>query len=92
MVRLPYSVKDLFVEWVQREFPLRASKILNRIREIRGGNLSDPRFHSRMSGEGEFADTINNLFRAACKKYGMNEEDFTLSTKHFRRSGQLGLF
>jgi DNA repair photolyase len=92
MVRLPYSVKDLFVEWVNREFPLRASKILNRIKEVRGGNLSDPRFHSRMSGEGELADTIYNLFQAACKKYRMNEEDFHLSTKHFQRSGQLGLF
>jgi DNA repair photolyase len=92
MVRLPYSVKDLFVEWVQREFPLRASKILNRIRDIRGGNLSDPRFHSRMSGEGEFADTIYHLFQAACKKHRMNEEDFELSTKHFQRPGQLDLF
>ncbi len=92
MVRLPYAVKDLFVEWVQREFPLRAGKILNRIREVRGGNLSDPRFHSRMSGEGELADTIKNLFEAACKKSRMNEEDFKLSTKHFLRPGQLDLF
>ena len=92
MVRLPYAVKDLFVEWVHREFPLRASKILNRIRDVRGGNLSDPRFHSRMSGEGEFADTIHRLFTAACKKYRMNEDDFHLSTKHFRRPGQLGLW
>ena len=92
MVRLPYAVKDLFVEWVNREFPLRASKILNRIRDIRGGNLSDPRFHSRMSGEGEFADTISNLFDAACRKYKLNQDDFHLTTKHFVRPGQLQLF
>jgi DNA repair photolyase len=94
MVRLPYAVKDLFVEWVHREFPLRAMKILNRIRDLRDGKLSDARFHSRMTGEGEFADTIYALFQAACKKYGLNadDEEIELSTKHFRRSGQLGLF
>jgi DNA repair photolyase len=93
MVRLPYAVKELFVEWVHREFPMRASKILNRIRDVRDGNLSDSRFHSRMSGEGELADAIYSLFQAACKKYRLNEDDdFHLTTKHFRRTGQLGLF
>jgi DNA repair photolyase len=93
MMRLPYAVKELFVEWVNREFPLRASKILNRIRDLRGGNLSDPRFHSRMSGEGEFADTIYSLFKAACAKYGLNEEDGSrISTKYFQRPGQISMF
>lgn len=93
LVRLPYAVKDLFVEWVNREFPLRASKILNRIRDLRGGKLSDPRFHTRMSGEGEFADAICALFQAACRKYGLNENgESQLSTKHFRRPGQLSMF
>jgi hypothetical protein len=45
-----------------------------------------------MSGEGEFADTIYNLFQAACKKNGLNEVDFHLSTKHFQRPGQMDLF
>ena len=42
IMRLPYAVKELFEEWVRRELPDRAEKILNRIREVRGGNLSDP--------------------------------------------------
>jgi DNA repair photolyase len=93
LMRLPYSVKELFVEWVHREFPLRAQKILNRIRDVRGGNLSDPRFHSRMSGEGEFADTIGILFDAACRKYGLNQDEETrLSTEYFLRPGQISLF
>jgi DNA repair photolyase len=93
MMRLPYAVKDLFTEWVHREFPLRAAKVLGRIRDLRGGNLSDTRFHSRMSGEGEFADTIHSLFRASCRKYGLNEEEESrLSTKYFQRPGQLFMF
>jgi DNA repair photolyase len=92
MMRLPYAVKDLFVEWVEREFPERAPKILNRIREMRGGELSDPRFHSRMTGEGELAKMIGDLFDVTCKKYHLNENKDRLTTKHFVRTGQLGLF
>jgi DNA repair photolyase len=93
LMRLPYAVKDLFVEWVNREFPLRAQKILNRIRNLRAGNLSDPRFHTRMTGEGEFANTIAQLFEAACRKYGLNDDvEAKLSTRNFLRPGQISLF
>lgn len=92
MVRLPYAVKELFVEWVQREFPDRAGKILNRIRDVRGGNLSDPRFHTRMTGEGEIAKNLSELFEITCRRLGLNEDDFEQSTAHFVRSGQISLF
>jgi DNA repair photolyase len=92
LVRLPYAVKELFVEWVEREFPERASKILSRIRDIRGGALSDSRFHSRMTGEGELAGVIENLFEATCKRYGLNQTSVHLSTEHFARPGQISLF
>ena len=92
LVRLPYAVKELFVEWIEREFPQRASKVLNRIRETRNGGLSDPRFHSRMTGEGEVAKAIEDLFELACKRYGLNQVRTKLSTAGFQRSGQLSLF
>jgi len=92
LVRLPYAVKDLFVEWVEREFPQRAPKVLNRIRQTRNGGLSDPRFHSRMSGEGEVAKAIADLFELACKRYGLNKITTELSTAGFQRSGQLSMF
>jgi DNA repair photolyase len=92
MMRLPYAVKELFVEWVQREFPQRAGKILNRVRDTRGGNLSDPRFGSRMTGEGEIAKAIETLFEISCKRFHLNEKHTKLSTQHFQRPGQLSLF
>lgn len=92
MMRLPYAVKDLFQEWIQREYPMRAEKVLGRIREVRGGNLSDPRFNSRMSGEGEFAKVIEALFDSSCRKLGLNEKRVRLTTQHFIRSGQLDLW
>jgi DNA repair photolyase len=92
LLRLPFAVKELFCEWIEREFPMRAGKVLNRIRETRGGKLSDPRFHSRMSGEGELADMISSLFNAACKRYHLNEKKWRLTTRLFRRPGQIPLF
>jgi DNA repair photolyase len=92
-LRLPHAVKDLFENWLERNYPEKMNKVLNRIRAIRGGNLNDPQFHSRMRGRGIFAEQMNGLFRVACKKAGIHERSPELSTNHFRRpKEQLKLF
>ncbi len=95
VVHLPYGVKDLFAEWVETTFPERSGKILNRIRELRGGNLNDPRFGHRMRGEGPFAEQLAALHRLACKRAGLPKTSFKLSSARFRvpgRTTQPGLF
>jgi DNA repair photolyase len=87
MLRLPFAVKSLFESWLERHFPERKSKVLNRIRDIRGGKLNDPRFESRMRGEGVFAEETAALFRIAKRKAGLAEKPPPLSTEHFRRPG-----
>lgn len=87
LVRLPGAVEPLFIEWLQRELPLRAGKVLNRLRESRGGRLSDSRFGMRMSGEGKIAESIRDLFNLTCRKYHLNEQVIELSTQHFTRPG-----
>ena len=47
-----YEVAQLFEEWLREHFPDRAERVLNRIREMRGGKLNDPRFGHRMRGRG----------------------------------------
>lgn len=94
MLRLPYGVKDVFREWLERHFPERAGKVLHRVREMRGGRLNDPTFHSRMRGEGAYAQQLQTLFEIARRRLGMDQR-VRLSTTAFRRvdhSGQLGLF
>jgi DNA repair photolyase len=93
-LRLPFAVKSLFEQWLQRYFPERQEKVLGRIRSIRGGKLNDPNFTSRMRGEGIFAEQMAELFHLACKKAGINKRFPELSTAHFRRPGmhQLSLF
>jgi DNA repair photolyase len=85
MLRLPYSVKDLFFEWLERNYPEKASKIINRIREIRGGELSSKEFGKRMSGEGKYAEHIHDLFKKCCSKYGLNKGGSGLRTDLFKR-------
>ena len=70
VVHLPYGVRDPFAGWLEQTLPERSSKILNRIRAMRGGGLNDPRFGHRMRGEGAFAEQLAALHRLACKRAG----------------------
>jgi DNA repair photolyase len=85
LLRLPYSVKELFVEWLKREFPAKAERVLNRIMDVRDGKLNDSGFITRMKGQGEIAGSIEQLFRASCKKYGLNASYASLSSDKFIR-------
>jgi DNA repair photolyase len=69
-VRLPGATEQVFIERLQRDFPLQATKVLTRSRELRSGKLNDTRFHSRMRGEGSYAGTVNQVFGATCRRLG----------------------
>jgi DNA repair photolyase len=94
-LRLPHAVAPLFEDWLSRHFPDRKEKVLNRVRSMRGGTLNDPRFGSRMKGEGVFADHLTRLFEIGCRRAGLRDGRFPkLSTAAFRRAqeGQPTLF
>jgi DNA repair photolyase len=92
-IRLPFAVKDLFADWLERHFPDKKEKVLGRIREIRSGKLNDSRFGVRMRGEGQIADAIHELFDLAKRKAGIKKRGPELSTASFRkRSDQPSLF
>ncbi len=94
MVRLPFGVKELFTGWLERNAPAAKDKILHRIQEIRGGKLNDPRFGSRMRGEGVYAKQVERLFNVARDKIGFPGHRWSLRTDLFRRppGPQLSLF
>jgi DNA repair photolyase len=93
LVRLPYAVKELFEGWLEEHFPLRKQKVLNRIRETRGGKLYSAEFGTRMTGEGVYAEHIAKSFRQWRKHYGLDKKSPPLSVEHFRRDArQLSLF
>jgi DNA repair photolyase len=96
MLRLPHEVKDLFRAWLDEHRPDKASHVMSLVQQIRGGRVNDPRFGSRMRGEGEFAELIAQRFRAACRKHGLADRPRRdLRTDLFRphaRRDQLELF
>lgn len=95
MLRLPHGVSDLFVSWLNLHFPDRRDKVLGRIRELRGGDLTDYRFGKRMTGEGYWAEMIRQMFRMHRQRLGFAPRPPNLSVAAFRRPGvavQLSLF
>jgi DNA repair photolyase len=94
VLRLPHAVKDVFLQWLDDHAPTKKARILDRIRQIRGGQLNVSEWGTRLKGEGIFADQIRDLFRATTRRAGLNQERHPLSTAAFRRPGgeQLSLF
>ncbi|MDB5863886.1 MAG: radical protein, partial [Betaproteobacteria bacterium] len=72
LLRLPWEVKDLFKDWLERNYPLKAKHIMSRVHEMREGRDNDPSFGTRMIGSGKFAELLEQRFDIACKRIGFN--------------------
>lgn len=84
LVRLPHEVKQLFRDWLNAHEPLKAQHVMSLINQMRGGRDNDPRFGSRHSGEGVYAELLAKRFANACEKLGLNRgERYSLDTKQF---------
>lgn len=96
LLRLPLEVRDLFVDWLNRNVPDRAARVMSLIRQMRGGKDYDADFGSRMRGTGPLAWAIGRRFEIAAQKNGLNRERVTLRTdlfeKPLRKGAQLALF
>ena len=85
LLRLPGEVRELFYEWLDLHYPERANRVQSRIRELRGGRDSDPRFGARMCGQGPWAALLRRRFEQACRRYGLeNSRGSALTTALFR--------
>ncbi len=84
MLRLPHEVAGLFRQWLEAHEPLKAAHVLARVRDLRGGRDNDPRFGSRLSGEGIYADLFRKRFELARRKHGLDGDGaFELDTSRF---------
>ena len=105
LLRLPLEIKDLFAEWLDAHFPLKAAHVLERMRDMHGGSLYRSRWGERQTGRGQYADLIAQRFRLAVKKQRMQSGRLsTLDCAQFRPPrarpedgresgrGQMGLF
>ncbi len=96
LLRLPLTVEPVFIEWLQRMRPNHEQKVLGRIREARGGQLSSSAWGERMVGKGLIAEQIRNMFQVFRKKHGLDREMPPYNCDLFRppvpTSGQMRLF
>jgi DNA repair photolyase len=96
LMRLPWEVKDLFREWLEERFPLKAAHVMSRLNEMREGRDNDPRFGHRMKGSGPFAELLKRRFELACDRTGISTHRHrALDCARFtppRRGPQLDLF
>lgn len=91
LIRLPHEVKPLFYHWLQTHFPERAAHAKNLIRQSRGGKDYQNEFGKRMTGEGIFAELLQQRFRIACKRLGLNHvQTLNLDCSLFRVPSQSG--
>lgn len=95
LLRLPYQVKDLFLDWLERSVhPDRARKVESLVRQARGGKLYNAT-RNPGRGQGAMAEQLAQTFEVFTRKYGLNRDVRPLSGRSFRRpdlSGQMGLF
>ena len=75
VLRLPFEVKTLFRDWLERHYPLKAKHVMSRVHELRGGRDNDPNFGSRMRGQGEFAELLSKRFAIAKRRIGYESRD-----------------
>lgn len=92
MVRLPLAVEPIFRDWLERNMPLQAKRVMTRIEMVRNGRHNDSNFATRMRGTGGYAEWIENIFSVAERKYGLSRDHRELSTEHFRRANEMTLF
>ena len=96
MLRLPTTVKPIFLDWVDQFAPTKKQRIENAIRSVRGGELNSAQFGERMRGTGAMADQLSALFQILKKKHGLDRPIPKLDSTQFvppvDKHGQMRLF
>ncbi len=85
MLRLPLTVAPVFQEWLQRTQPLKADRVLGRVRQIRDGKINQSEFKQRMTGTGQIADQIRSMFEIFKRKYELDQRLPEFDCSQFRR-------
>jgi len=73
MLRLPGNVAPFFEQRLREQLPTKADRVLNRIRDARGGKLNSSVFGERMRGQGQYWSAQEKLFDVYCRRLGFNE-------------------
>jgi DNA repair photolyase len=92
IVRLNGSIKDIFHDWLLKNFPDRATKVWNQISQLHGGEVNDSQWGRRMKGEGPIAENIRILYKVSKARVFQNKGMPGYNLNAFRKGGNLKLF
>ncbi|MBL7995838.1 PA0069 family radical SAM protein [bacterium] len=94
VIRLSHALKELFKDWLEREYPDKYKKIIHSIQDVRNGKLNNTEWGNRMRGEGQMAEYVAALFKTFSEKYGLNKKPNENKPVPFLRgnSDQVNLF
>src|SRR5262249_28905949 len=90
ILRLPGPVKEEFEERLRASLPLRADRILARVRESQGGKLYDNRVGNGGKATGKYGTNIKALFDATKRRLGYPTETPDRDAQTFRRPERPG--
>ena len=90
LLRLPLEIADLFKEWLETHYPDKADHVLSLVRQTRDGAMYDSRWGQRAVGSGPYADLLNQRFKLALRKYGLDRRSLDLDLEQFERPPQKG--
>ncbi len=85
VLRLPWEVNALFQQWLEAHFPDRAQRVMNRIRDMRGGKEYVAEFGARMRGEGVWADLIRQRVEKTVRRMGLVQPGLEQRMLRFRQ-------
>ena len=85
LLRLPGPVAQIFEQRLREKLPLRAERVLGRIRQTRGGKMYQPGFGERQHGTGQHAEMIDALFESAKRRFGIGDEPWPMRGPSPRR-------
>ena len=96
LLRLPLEIGELFEEWLDTHFPDRKKRVLELVRQSRGGKLYEACWGERMRGKGPYSELIAQRFALASRRLGLKRRPWDLDDSKFRPpnrdSRQMSLF
>jgi DNA repair photolyase len=89
LLRLPLTVRPIFLDWLSRYVPTKRKRIESLIRTTRDGGYNQTQFGQRLRGSGEYADHLSSTFKLFAQRYGLNGRPSALdASKFFRPSSE----
>lgn len=92
VVRLNGQIAQIFEDWLVKSYPNKASKVMNQVKALHGGQANDSDWGKRLKGEGNYALIIDQLFKKSKAQHFGDRKMPPYNLNIFRKGGNYNLF